>query len=375
MEFFNASWIADLVKDSGAKYYVFTSKHHDGFTNWPSTYTFGWNSKDVGPKKDVVGELKAAFKRHPDIHFGLYYSLYEWFNPLYLKDKANQFKTRYYVINKMLPELKELITRYKPDVLWSDGDWEATPEYFGSKDFLAWLYNDSPSKDTIVTNDRWGKGTHLKHGGYYSGPDKFNPGHLLQHKFEDATIVDKESWGNRRNIRLEDIKSIHELISELVSIISCNGNILINVGPTREGTIIPIFEERLRQLGGWLKINGEAIYGTKPWIHQKDSKALQPQVWYTSKGNDVYGIVLGWPIQSQLYLSDLKVSGSTKIHLVGYRNPLKFLIQEDKSIKIIFPPMDKFLRTCGNFCRWAYTLKVSNPLSHPNSINHLRVQN
>ena len=222
---------------------------------------------------------------------------------------------------------------------------------------------------------RWGKGTRLKHGGFYSGPDKFNPGHLLQHKFEDATIVDKKSWGNRRNIRLEDIKETHELISELVSIISCNGNILINVGPTREGTIIPIFEERLRQLGGWLKINGEAIYGTKPWIHQKDSKALQPQVWYTSKKNTVYGIVLGWPIQSQLYLSDLKLSASTKIHLVGYHNPLKFSIQADNSIKIIFPPMDKFVSTCGKFCRWAYTLKVSNPLSHPNSINHLRVQN
>ena len=70
---------------------------------------------------------------------------------------------------------------------------------------------------------RWGQGTQLKHGGFYSGPDKFNPGHLIEHKFEDATIVDKKSWGNRRNIRLEDIKGIHELISELVSIISCNG--------------------------------------------------------------------------------------------------------------------------------------------------------
>ena len=77
------------------RYYVFTSKHHDGFTNWPSTYTFGWNSNDIGPRRDVVGELKAAFERHPDVHFGLYYSLFEWFNPMYLKDKANQFKTRY----------------------------------------------------------------------------------------------------------------------------------------------------------------------------------------------------------------------------------------------------------------------------------------
>ena len=73
---------------------MFTSKHHDGFTNWPSTYTFGWNSQDIGPNRDVVGELKQAFQRHPDLHFGLYYSLYEWFNPMYLEDKKNNYKTR-----------------------------------------------------------------------------------------------------------------------------------------------------------------------------------------------------------------------------------------------------------------------------------------
>ena len=198
---------------------------------------------------------------------------------------------------------------------------------------------------------------------------------MIEHKFEDATIVDKKSWGNRRNIRLEDIKGIHELISELVSIVSCNGNILINVGPTREGTIIPIFEERLRQLGGWLKVNGEAIYRTRPWIHQKDSKPTQPQVWYTSKGSTVYGIVLGWPTQSQLFLSDLKVSGSTKIHLLGYCNPLKFLNQKDGTIKILFPPLDKFARTCGKFCRWAYTLKVTNSKSVQRDSDRLRMHN
>ena len=74
---------------------MFTSKHHDGYCNWPSTYSYGWNSVDVGPNRDVIGELKKAFdERHPDIHFGLYYSLYEWFNPIYMKDRANNFTTR-----------------------------------------------------------------------------------------------------------------------------------------------------------------------------------------------------------------------------------------------------------------------------------------
>ena len=78
------------------RYLVFTSKHHEGFTNWPSSFTFGWNSVDIGPKRDVLGELKSALNtRHPDVKFGVYYSLFEWFHPLYLQDKANNFTTRF----------------------------------------------------------------------------------------------------------------------------------------------------------------------------------------------------------------------------------------------------------------------------------------
>ncbi len=117
MDFFESDRIADIVAMSGAKwgqkfsnrsesrtknnfsssprYFVFTSKHHDGFANWDSTYAYGWNSQALGPDRDVVSELKESFQsRHPDIHFGLYYSLYEWFNPIYLKDKANDKTTR-----------------------------------------------------------------------------------------------------------------------------------------------------------------------------------------------------------------------------------------------------------------------------------------
>ena len=95
MEFFDPSKFADLVTASGAKYLVFTTKHHDGYTNFDSSYTYGWNSMDVGPKRNVIKELKDAFTaKDPNFHFGIYYSLFEWFNPLYLKDKSNKFKTR-----------------------------------------------------------------------------------------------------------------------------------------------------------------------------------------------------------------------------------------------------------------------------------------
>ena len=83
--FFNATHWAELVAESGAKYFVLTSKHHDGFSNWPSTRNFGWNSGDIGQKRDVVGALAEAFRKELRVKFGLYHSLYEWFNPLYLK--------------------------------------------------------------------------------------------------------------------------------------------------------------------------------------------------------------------------------------------------------------------------------------------------
>jgi alpha-L-fucosidase len=168
----------------------------------------------VGPKRNIIKELKDAFmSRYPDFHFGLYYSLFEWFNPLYLKDKVNKMKTREFVMNKMLPEMKELAELVSPDVWWSDGDWEALPEYFRSKDFLAWLFNESPSKENVVVNDRWGSNTRLKHGSFFSGPDQWQPGYLIPHKWESAITVDKLSWGIRRNIKIEEVLSPEELIS------------------------------------------------------------------------------------------------------------------------------------------------------------------
>ena len=213
----------------------------------------------------------------------------------------------------------------------------------------------------------------MKHGGFYSGPDRFNPGHLIEHKFEDATTVDKNAWAHRRNIRLDDVKSIDELISNVVSIVSCNGNILINVGPTKEGTIIPIFEERLRQLGGWLKMNGEAIYGSRPWNYQNDSLPSNTQVRYTSKDDTLYGIVLGWPAQSELFLGDVKASSSTKILLLGYTHPLLFSNMEDGTLKITFPSMDELIGKCGKFCHWAYTLEITNAAPRVSNVNLITI--
>ncbi|XP_062609806.1 alpha-L-fucosidase-like, partial [Saccostrea cucullata] len=301
-EFFNADQWAQTFQASGAKYIVFVSKHHEGFCNWPSKYSFNWNSGDVGPNRDIVGELADSIKNKTDIHFGLYHSLFEWFHPLYLKDKANNYTTQDFVRTKTMPELYELVNRYKPDVVWSDGDWETTDVYWNATQFLAWLYNESPVKDTVAVNDRWGNNIRCKHGGFLNCDDKYNPGKLQKRKWENAMTIDKFSWGYRRRAVISDYLTMKDIAKVIASTVSCGGNVLINIGPTHDGRIAPVFEERLKQMGQWLGVNGEAIYESVPWSHQNDT--ITPDVWYTSKktpqGTAVYAIVLTWPKANQL---------------------------------------------------------------------------
>jgi len=334
-EMFNPNEWADIFKASGARYVVLTSKHHEGYTNWPSKTSWNWNSMDVGPHRDLVGELGDAIRNRTSIHYGLYHSLFEWFNPLYLQDKANGFKTQDFVKRKTMPELYQIVNKYKPDVIWSDGS-PGPDTYWNSTNFLAWLYNDSPVKDTVVTNDRWGNGIMCHHGGFFTCSDRYNPGHLLNHKWENAMTIDRKSWGYRREAKLEDFLSLHQLLTDMAETVSCGGNMLLNIGPTHDGRIAPIFEERLRGIGKWLKTNGEAIYETKPWTHQNDT--LTKDVWYTSRAGNVYAIVLSWPTDNTLLLGAPKSSSATAITMLGVAEAFKWSAHSNQGgIDVQFP--------------------------------------
>ncbi|KAL3877702.1 hypothetical protein ACJMK2_035368 [Sinanodonta woodiana] len=358
-DFFDPNQWADLFKAAGVGYTVFVAKHHEGFCNWPSKYSFNWNAMDVGPKRDLVGDLAAAIRARTNIRFGIYHSLFEWYNPLYLQDKMNNYTTQKFVESKVMPEMYEVVNKYKPEYLFSDGDWEANDTYWNSTQFIAWLYNDSPVKDTVVTNDRWGKNSRCIHGGVYACDNQMNPGHLIKRKWENAMTIDKQWAGFRRNAPLSDYLTIEELLALLIETVSCGGNILINVAITHDGLIVPIFEERLRQMGAWLDVNGESIYSTRPWSNQNDT--LTTGVWYTSKkqesGLSVYAIIQNWPTGQTLTFGAPITTSKTTVSLLGYPNKFNWVPASPSGGIVIEMPYIPISRMP---CQWAWVFKLQN---------------
>ena len=137
---------------------------------------------------------------------------------------------------------------------------------------------------------------------------------------------------------------------------SCGGNVLINVGPTSDGMIAPIFEERLRQFGSWLKVNGEAIYETKPWKFQNDT--VTPYVWYTSRDQSVYAISLQWPKDNKLILAAVSgFSKQTTVSMVGLTSePLSWNPNKPTGIEVDIPPISQDKLPC----QWAWVFRIEH---------------
>jgi alpha-L-fucosidase len=321
-ELFDPAMWAELFRESGAKYVVLTSKHHEGFTLWPSAQSWNWNSVDVGPHRDLCGDLTSAVK-NAGLHMGFYYSLYEWYNPVYLNNLPA------YVDEHMIPQMKDLVTRYSPDILWTDGEWENTSKDWKSEEFLSWLYNESPVKDNIVVNDRWGSETRSKHGGFYTTEygligDKEGIDNAVPHPWEECRGIGT-SFGFNRTEDLSDYSTSGQLVKLLVSTVSAGGNLLLDIGPAADGTIPVVMQQRLLEIGKWLKTNGEAIYSTQAFIKNKNDLGINPEtnktIFFTQKNKEVYIICLKWP-GDNIVLKGVSHDKRIEVHLLGSDIPV-----------------------------------------------------
>jgi len=349
-EMFEPEQWAAIFKRSGAKYVVLTSKHHDGYCLFPNkeaskSFGMAWNSVDSGPRRDLVRELTDAV-RADGLKMGLYYSIWDWFNPYWpeeqqmAKDYGDGLKK--YVREVMYPQFKQIVTDYQPSLIFSDGDWWMDDDKWETRPLLAWLFNNAPNEDDVVINDRWGK-VRGQHGGYYT--TEYGSG------FEDPSVLWEEnrgigkSFGYNREETLDDYNSAKLLIFMLVDIVSRGGNFLLDVGPTADGRIPVIMEDRLAQIGRWLDVNGEAIFGTRRWVmdaqwsdgpkpaftkedhhfgepvfemtlNPKPGNAVK-QLYFTRKGNTLYALVPGWCEDDVLTVRDVRSSANTQISLLG----------------------------------------------------------
>jgi len=264
---FNADEWVKTAKDAGMKYLTITSKHHDGFCLWPSEHT-EYDIMASPFKKDIVGELAKACKKH-DIKFCMYFTILDWHDanyPVHNDGKApdpDADMSKFIVTIKN--QLKEVITNYDPYMLWFDGQWESP----WTDDMGIDLYNYLKGlKKDLIINNRLGKemtAIHSKEVDYrkmvgdFDTPEQKVGNFNLDFPWESCITIGTQ-WAWKPNDKL---KTLQECIQTLIKTASGNGNLLFNVGPMMDGRIEQRQVDLLKQMGDWLKVYGESIYGTK----------------------------------------------------------------------------------------------------------------
>jgi alpha-L-fucosidase len=327
----NPDAMAAVFRQAGARYVVLTSKHHEGFTLWPSTTV---NPSPTLPKneqhaeRDIVGDLTTAVRKQ-GMKMGLYYSGgYDWtFNTGPIETNADyqavKPETQAYG-DYAFAQIHELIDRYHPSVLWNDIDWPKTGR---PRQVEADYYN---AVSDGVVDDRFG----IAHSDFKS-PEYQKLGTISEKKWEECRGLGRSFGYNRAEGEAETIAPA-DLIALLVDIVSKNGNLLLDVGPEADGTIPPVQMERLKALGAWLQQNGEAIYDTTPWTRAEGKSAEGDDLRFTRKGADLYVTVLGQPKASTL---TLELSGPKQVAAItelGGSQGLKYR-QTDKTLSITLP--------------------------------------
>jgi len=386
-EKFDADEWADLFKKSGAQFAGPVAQHHDGFAMWDSDLT-EWDAKDMGPKRDILGELAEAVRKRDmrlvtSFHHAFHWKYYE---PSYGIEGSDTKDPAYAGINKIYPpvhepgapeskefldnwfsRIVEVIDKYQPDYLWYDFGWQQPGFEPYQKEFLAYYYNEALKlgKEVVVTY----KGKHLPEGVAILDLERGQLDSLSSREWITDTSVGLKSWSY---IDAPDYKTINTLVDNLIDRVSKNGNLLLNIGPHPDGSIPEAQKELLLGIGAWLDVNGEAIYGTRPWIkfgegptqmafgHMTERKNkgfsyAAEDIRFTTRENFLYAIALDWPEDGEIHVKSLEegVKISTKgirsVSLVGSGATLEWS-RDAEGLHVSLPEEKP--------CDQAYTLKI-----------------
>ena len=252
---------ADLIKASGAKYAVLTSKHHDGMALWDTKQGFNV-VKDTPAHRDLVAPFVKALRKD-GLKVGLYFSLIDWSSPLY--PAFTQAHPRYGIENDPArwqrfvtyyqDQVHDLTRRFHPDLYWFDGGWEHSAEEWHAEALHDWIRAHNP--DAII-NGR------LPGFGDYGTPEQGVPITRPPDKYWELCLTMNNSWGWQPNDR--HFKTPYEIIRILSDTLDMGGNLLLDIGPRADGTIPEIEADTLRQVGRWVHKNQEAIYASQAGI-------------------------------------------------------------------------------------------------------------
>jgi alpha-L-fucosidase len=360
-----AAW-AELFKKAGAKYVVPVAEHHDGFAMYDSGVS-DWTAKKMGPHRDLIGDLAKAV-RAEGLHFGVsshrvehdfflgpgrkiqsdvndpqyaaFYGpaqvgVYKWGNPV-----GNDFT---YVAsawtNDWLARSAELVQKYHPDIVYFDW-WIGQASIRSSiARFASFYYNSSLKFGDHIGVINYKDYAMQEHSAVLD-IERGQLGDTRPLPWQTDTSVSNKSWGYIEN---DTFKSPEFVLDQLIDIVSKNGNLLLNVGPRSDGTIPEPVRQVLLDVGAWLTINGEAIYGTRPWrvygegptkaaagsFHDTDvQKYTAADFRFTTKGDALYAIGLAWPAGGEAVIQSLAPAAGSQVvqfvALVGSEAKLRF---------------------------------------------------
>ncbi len=351
IEKWNPNEMVELFKKAGAKYVVLVTKHHDGFLLWPSKHP-NHKKETYYASRDIVGELTEVVKK-TELKIGFYYSgALDWsWNPNPIKD-GESFRTNgpseIKYTNYANNHWYELIDKYDPIILWNDIGYPPNTNVY---EIFAYFYNKHP--DGII-NDRWIQShkSEIEHPKVrhrdFSTPEYRKMPEITDYKWESTRGIGF-SFGYNKMETEKDYLSPDELIRMFIDIVSKNGNLLLNVGPKADGTIPELQKLAILGLGKWLEINGEGIYGTRPWKRADGKTADDIDLRFTQKNDVLYIHLLDKPQGNSLTILSITLAESKEIQLLGSNGKLSWKQDGDNIVVSLLEDL---------FDSAAYVLKI-----------------